>query len=121
LDGYFPSVPSAAIGSTNAVWNQTALMSQLSFNLNFNHPCGFFSQFQSLWISQINEGYYPALTRSSFWQHNYFAGYRFFKRRASVQFGVLNLTGVNYQLNPLNLYSELPRKTTFVAKFQFAF
>jgi outer membrane receptor protein involved in Fe transport len=57
----------------------------------------------------------------SFWQHNVFAGYRFLKRRVSIQAGILNLTDQDYRLNPLNLYSELPRTRTFVAKFQFNF
>jgi len=49
------------------------------------------------------------------------AGYRFFRRHAQVQVGVLNLTGRNYELNPLNLYTELPRTRTFTASCQFHF
>jgi hypothetical protein len=35
------------------------------------------------------------------------------------QVGVLNLTGQDYKLNPLNLYNELPHARTFVTRLQF--
>ena len=38
-----------------------------------------------------------------------------------MQVGVLNFTDQNYQLNPLNLYTELPRQRTFAVNFQFNF
>ena len=52
---------------------------------------------------------------------NLFAGYRFLRRHAQVQLGVLNLTDRDYRLNPLNLYAELPRQRTFTASLQFNF
>jgi hypothetical protein len=34
---------------------------------------------------------------------------------------VLNLTDQDYRLEPLNLYTELPRQRTFTVNFQFTF
>jgi hypothetical protein len=34
---------------------------------------------------------------------------------------LLNLTDRDYHLNPLNLYSELPRERTLAASFKFNF
>jgi hypothetical protein len=36
-----------------------------------------------------------------------------------VRVGVFNLTDQDYQLNPLTLYSELPRERLFAASFRF--
>ena len=52
----------------------------------------------------------PAQSGADFWQHNIYAGYRFPKRHAELRIGVANLLNRNYQLNPLNLYAELPRE-----------
>ncbi len=121
LDGSFPDVPSTAGNSSALIWNQSAIMNQVSLHLNFNHSSGFFSQLQSLWTAQCNEGYTPGLENSDFWQHNFFAGYRFPKRHAEIRLGVLNLADRDYRLNPLNLMNELPRERTFVANFKFSF
>ena len=87
----------------------------------FTHPCGFFSQVDSVWSSQSNRGYGLNLTGDDFWQFNAHAGYRLWRRRAEVRLGVLNLTDRDYQLNPLNLTSRLPRERTFVASFRLNF
>ena len=50
-----------------------------------------------------------------------FAGYRFWQRHAEARIGVLNITDEDYRLNPLTLYSELPRERTFYASFRFYF
>ena len=54
-------------------------------------------------------------------QFNVFAGYRFPRRSATITLGLLNLTDQNYRLNPLNLYNELPRERTLLARFQINF
>ena len=61
------------------------------------------------------------LPGDDFWQVNLFGGYRFWHRHAQMQVGVLNLTDQDYHLNPLNLYTELPRQRTFAVNFQFNF
>jgi outer membrane receptor for ferric coprogen and ferric-rhodotorulic acid len=73
------------------------------------------------WYSQSNDGYTPAEAGDDFWQVNLFGGYRFWHRHAQIQLGVLNLNDQDYRLNPLNLYTELPRQRTFAVNFQFNF
>jgi tetratricopeptide (TPR) repeat protein len=98
-----------------------AVLHQLDTHLIFNHPSGFFAQFQSLWYLQSNSGYDPDRPGQDLWQFNLFAGYRFPGRRAEVRLGLLNLTDRDYRLNPLTLYNELPRERTLVARLQFNF
>jgi hypothetical protein len=46
---------------------------------------------------------------------NAWAGWRMWRRRLEIRAGVLNITGQDYRLNPLNLTPDLPRERTFVA------
>ena len=48
-------------------------------------------------------------------------GGRFARRMAEIRLGILNLTDRDYQLNPLNLYSELPRQRAFSASLKLNF
>ncbi|MBE2283555.1 MAG: TonB-dependent receptor [Prosthecobacter sp.] len=57
----------------------------------------------------------------SFWQFNAFAGYRFHRNLCEVSAGVLNLTDQNYQLSPLNPWSDIARERTFVVRFRLSF
>lgn len=98
-----------------------ATLQQLDLTANFNHPSGFYGQAEALWSGQDNEGYSPAEPGDDFWQFNLYGGYRFFHRRAELQAGLLNLTSQNYQLNPLNLYYDLPRERTLTVRFNFYF
>ena len=63
----------------------------------------------------------PAEPGDDFWQFNAFAGYRFLHRKAEVTLGLLNITDQNYNLNPLNLYNELPRSRTLALRLQLSF
>ena len=45
-----------------------------------------------------------------FFQENLYVGWRFFHRRAELMLGLLNLSGQNYQLNPLTEYSNCQEK-----------
>ncbi len=87
----------------------------------YNHRSGFFGQFQSIWTRQSNFGYAPDQPGDDFWQFNVFAGYRFAHRRAEARIGLLNLTGQDYQLNPLTFYLELPHRRTFFASLKIRF
>jgi len=87
----------------------------------FNHCSGFYSKFEVQWYGQHNAGWTPAEPDVSFAQENIFAGYRFAHRRAELQLGLLNLSGGDYNLNPLTVYQELPRKRVFEASFNFIF
>lgn len=120
LDSEF-RVPSTVVNA--AAFNQdvSATLNQLDLHLFFNHPSGFFAQFNAIWSQQSNSGYTPSLPSENFWQYNVFAGYRFLQRRVEVAVGVLNLTGNDYNLNPLTLYNELPRERTFTASLKLFF
>jgi len=121
LDGSFTEVPAGATGAAQLNQDEEATLHQLTLFVNYNHPCGFFAQFQSIWSAQSNHGYSPDQPGDNFWQHNIAVGYRFPRRRAEVQIALLNLTDRDYRLNPLNLYSELPRERTFAASLKFNF
>jgi hypothetical protein len=85
----------------------------------YNHPNGLFAEWSSDWYHQANHGDDSGLPGDDFWQQNVFAGYVFCHRRAELRLGLLNLTGQDYRLNPLNLQSELARGRTFTASFRF--
>ena len=97
------------------------VLQQLSLSAIYNHPCGFFAQGEALWYGQSNSGYTPGEPGADFWQFNAFVGYRFPRRKAQVTLGLLNITDQNYNLNPLNLYNELPRSRTLVLSLQLNF
>ena len=61
------------------------------------------------------------VNRDEFWQFNMFVGYRFPHRKAELTFGLLNITGQDYNLNPLNVYNELSRTRTLAVRVQFNF
>ncbi len=99
----------------------SAILQQLRIYGIFNHPSGFFAKAESIWSSQSNQGYAAPLAGDSFWQFNVFAGYRFPRRAVQVQLGVLNIGNQDYNLNPLNLYADLPRSRTFYAGLKLNF
>jgi outer membrane receptor protein involved in Fe transport/Flp pilus assembly protein TadD len=98
-----------------------ALLHQLNLNVIFNHPSGFFAVGEAVWYAQTSDGYTPALADEDFWQFNAFVGYRFFRRKASVSLGVLNISDQDYHLNPLNLYNEPPRERTLAVRLDLNF
>ncbi len=111
--------PEFAASALNA--RERAVLHQLALYAIYQHRCGFFSQFDSLWSAQSNAGYAPDLPGDDFWQFNLYAGYRFPQRHAEVRVGVLNLSDRDYQLNPLTLYSELPHNRTFTVSLKLNF
>jgi hypothetical protein len=100
--------------------HSSATLNELNLYILFNHPSGFFARSSATWYSQSNRGYL-AMPGDDFWQFNFFVGYRYPRRRAEIQLALLNATGQDYQLNPLNLYAELPRERTLAVSFKFNF
>jgi len=94
--------------------DQDATLHQAGLFLFYNHPSGFFGQWNGQWFKQVNDGSSSPGPGDEFWQFNLFAGYRFPRRRAEVSLGVLNLTDHDYRLNPLNVTAELPRERTLM-------
>ena len=121
INGRFPQIPDTAAGLSQLEQDQRAILHQLSFGANLNHPSGLFAQWESSWYRQHNSGYTPALADADFWQHNVFVGYRTPRRYAEIRLGLLNLSNTDYRLNPLNLHADLPRARTFVASLRFNF
>jgi len=117
----FPAIPDSAAGLSQIEQNNTAVLNQVSLQLNFNHPCGVFAQWDSSWYQQQNYGYSPSLPGADFWQHNIMIGYRFAQRHAEIRAAILNLTDTDYRLNPLNLYGDLPRGRTFAFSLRLNF
>ena len=72
-------------------------------------------------VLSVNSGDASTLGDSSFQQSNLYLGYRLPRQRAELSFGVLNLTGGDYHLNPLNAQPELPRERLYLARLQFRF
>ena len=56
-----------------------------------------------------------------FWQFNASAGCRFWHRRAELSVGILNITGQDYELEPLNLYNEMARSRTYYVRLLLSF
>ena len=99
--------------------SENSWLHQLGGYVLYNHPSGFFARFDARYYQQSNSD--PAEPGDDFVQLDLQAGYRFFQRRAELSVGILNLTGQDYHLNPLTVYSELPRERVFMARFSFRF
>ena len=122
LSSRFPELPDNALGADTLNSDNTALLHQINLFGLYNHPSGIFAQLSSVWTAQSNEGYTPDdRPGDDFWQHNFYVGYRFPKRRAEVRLGLLNIADQDYQLNPLNYYLELPRARTLTASLKLNF
>jgi len=120
LNENFPDVPEGIFVS-DFLPNQRldATLNQVDLVVVYNHPCGFFARGEAHWYNQSNNT--AGEPGDDFWQLNAFAGYRFLHRKAEIALGLLNLTDQNYELNPLNLYNELPRSRTLAFRLQLNF
>jgi Flp pilus assembly protein TadD len=125
LTDEFPEVMSGAtlVDPFRSPQDLSATLHQLDFHTIFNHRSGFFGQFHAIWNIQDNHGYEPDISGDDFWQFNVIVGYRSPtpRRKVELTLGLLNLADQDYQLNPLNLYYELPRERTFMARLRFSF
>jgi len=117
----FPEIPDSAANLSLLEADERALLHQLSLTANFHHRCGAFARWESSWYHQGNSGYTPSLANENVWQHHLFVGYRFPRRQAEIQFGVLNLLDTDYRLNPLNLHDDLPRGRTLTIRLRVNF
>ncbi len=109
----------ALAGAMDRDWEATLHQVHLAGTLNL--PCGIFASAGTVWSQQSNRAYSPDIPGDDFWQFNAYVGYRFLKRHAELRLGLLNIGDTDYRLNPLTLYSELPRERTLAARFQFGF
>jgi Flp pilus assembly protein TadD len=126
LGDNYPAVPSPVLGDFTSYQKTKGLLNQLDFTAAYNHPSGFFAEGEATWYSQYNSGYVTADNPAgepgdSFWELNAFVGYRSPHRRIQTSLGLLNIANQGYNLNPLNLYNELPYKRTIALSFQINF
>ncbi len=122
LESNFRNIPDSALTllGFKPRTRSDGLLHQVNLFAIYNDPSGFFTQAEALWNAQSTDGdTTPA--DNDFWQFNLFGGWRGFQRRFEVRVGILNITGEDYRLNPLNLTAELPRERTFVARMKFNF
>lgn len=97
---------------------------QLGGYLLFNHASGFFARADAQWYWQHNRGHdvrQGPMPGDSFVHVNAFVGYRFPRLHGEISVGVLNITDEDYRLNPLNIYTELPRERVFAARLRLNF
>ncbi len=108
-------------GPFRASQKYDSVLHTVTLHANWNHPSGLFSILEADWYHQNNDGFSPAEPGDDFWQFNAYAGYRFWHRKAEFTLGLLNLTDQNYQLEPLNLYNEMARDRTLLARLLISF
>ena len=98
-----------------------SLLHQLDLFAIYNHPSGFFAEFEAIWYRQTNESDLTSLPGANFWQLNSFVGYRFHRRQVQLTLGLLNIADRDYRLNPLTPYNDLPRARTAVVRLLLSF
>jgi tetratricopeptide (TPR) repeat protein len=124
LNDNFVDVPDSLVGGFKNFkprQRTEGILHQLDLTAIYNHPSGFFAEGEALWFAQSNDGYKPDESGDEFWQFNMFAGYRSPHRKAELSVGLLNIAGQDYNLNPLNIYNELPRTRTLAVRLQVNF
>jgi tetratricopeptide (TPR) repeat protein len=122
----YPDFVTASVPAGNTTLRRStrfdSVLHQVTLYAIYNHPSGFFAQAQAVWTAQDNnDGFKGGEPGDDFWHANAFVGYRFWRRRAEVSVGVLNIGDRDYKLEPLTLYNELPRERTFVARLSLKF
>jgi Flp pilus assembly protein TadD len=117
LHSVYKAIPTSVFSGADTT--QHAGLHHASLYALFNHSSGFFARAEVHWYHQDNWDYSPALVSSDFWQENIFVGWRLRRQRGEISVGGMNLGDTDYRLNPLNPYTELPRKRVFVARLKF--
>lgn len=115
---------SEAVGAAIGFVPRTMLagtLQTLDVHAIYQNPSGLFARLNGSWTLQKNQGYQPLRPSEDFIQWDVLAGYRSPRRRFEIVLGVLNLTGQDYRLSPLNLHLEKPRDRTFFTQVRFRF
>jgi tetratricopeptide (TPR) repeat protein len=127
LESALPEVPLKVYGGAKR--QDEGDLHQVGVFVLYNHPAGWFARADLNWYIQDSlirtypDGFAQetAVPGESFPQLNLLAGYRFKNQRGEIALGILNLTGTDYHLNPINLYEELPRERVFYARLRLRF
>jgi len=122
LNDNYPTVPDGLFFENfQPRQRNEGILQQVDCTAIYNSPEGFFAEGEALWNGQENSGYSPEEPGDSFWQLNAFIGYRSPHRTAEFSLGLLNINNQDYNLNPLNIYNELPHKRTLIMSFKLNF
>jgi len=123
LEDSIPAIPTAISQFFSSTANRTvdATLNQANLYLLWNHSSGLYARLEAAWYQQANHGYAVDVHGDDFWQYNAYLGFRFPRRVAEVQLGLLNLSDRDYKLNPLNLYNDLPRSRMLFASLRLNF
>jgi Flp pilus assembly protein TadD len=121
LTSRFPDLPRTALHLDTLEQDVAAELHEVALSLNYQHPAGFFAGWESVWRYQDSAGYVPEPAEADFWQHHVRAGWRFPRRRAELSLALLNLTGRDYRLNPLNPWTGIPRERTLAVSLRLNF
>jgi hypothetical protein len=101
--------------------SQSGSLNEARLGATWQPPSGIFLRGELAWFYQTLGGTGPQPQGDHFPALNLFAGYRFPNRRAELTVGLLNATGDNYNLSPINYYLDLPRQRLFYTRFRFNF
>jgi tetratricopeptide (TPR) repeat protein len=123
LQQTLPEVPVGALPDAQRI-NRSDLHVLACFVL-YSHPSGFFARGDLSWYFQENLMYTDAgsvdLPDDNFPQLNLWLGLRLRRSLGDMSIGLLNVTGQDYHLNPLNPYMELPRERAVAARLRLRF
>jgi len=114
----FPLVDST-LGTTRL--NVGGLLHLVSLDGIFQMPCGLFASVEGQWWEQELRDDLSPMPGDHFWQANARLGYRSPRRHIEISAGLMNITGQNYNLSPINLYPDLPRQCSFVTEIKLNF
>jgi hypothetical protein len=119
LEVGFPAIPATA--GYQRTTTTRADLHQFDLAATWRSPSGFFSRGEFKWYCQQLGGDGTQPPGDDFPQLNLYAGYRFPQRRGELTVGVLNITGQDYRLSPLNYYLEMPREPVFYTRLRLNF
>ncbi|HXG49364.1 MAG TPA: hypothetical protein VNO52_17195, partial [Methylomirabilota bacterium] len=126
LDIRYADVASSVGGSRQSTRSD---LHEFGFNLLYSHPSGFFARAEAGWFMQSNwetDHDTPGsgqveLPDDEFPLINLLLGYRFPRQRGDVTLGLLNASGEDYHLNPLNAHPEFPHERVWMARLRLSF
>lgn len=113
-----PSIPALADFSRTTI--SSGSLQQWRAALLLTLPESFFTRAEFSWWEQSG-GDSLAAVSDAFPQVNLLAGWHFRNRRGDLTVGLLNATGEDYRLSPINYYTELPRERTLYTRLRFNF
>ena len=113
-----PTIPATA--TFERVTRSAGSLHQWRTSMLFAWPESFFARAEFAWWEQHGRDALAGVN-DAFPQVNLLAGWQFRNRRGDLTIGILNLTGEDYRLSPINYYLEQPRERTLYTRLRFNF